>query len=231
MRDRKQPWADNWMIAEPLGQGGQGTTKIVRSLKETGKRGVLKILNKNRSQKARGRMRREVVSLDVLAKEGVKVPHVYESNLDLFDDPSVTLYFVMELIPGKQLTKVIEENSRLSLDKAAAYTIDLAATVAAAHKQDVLHRDLKPDNIIVRDFDKSDLVIVDYGLSYNEEDEEGPDLTNTSEGMRNRLRALPELNALGGDRKDKRSDITALAAILYYCLTGHGPGQLRDGKG
>jgi serine/threonine protein kinase len=174
-------------------------------------------------------VQREVVALDTLAKAQVKVPQVLDGNTDQFADPETVLYFVMEYIRGRSLKEEVAGRGPLPLDQAARIVRDLCNTVSAAHENDVLHRDLKPDNIIVRDFDRADLVIVDYGLSYLEEDG-AHDLTHTNEQFRNRFLSLPETNTLGGDHRDKRSDATAVAAVLYYCLTGFEPGHLRDGN-
>jgi serine/threonine protein kinase len=174
-------------------------------------------------------MHREVAALDTLAKAKVKVPQVLDGNTDEYTDKSAELYFVMEYIPGKTLTDEITEHGRLPLDKAAAMVRDLCQTVAAAHNENVLHRDLKPDNIMVRDSKASDLVIVDYGLSYSEESAQ--DLTHVDEQFRNRFLSLPETNTPGGDMRDKRSDVTAICSVLYYCLTGFVPGHLEDGNG
>lgn len=223
-------WEAKWETKQELGRGGQGKTFLVFSKECQGKQGVLKTLNRGKSVQARGRMYREVVSLDTLAKAQVKVPQVLDSNTDRYADENIELYFVMEYISGKTLKDEIIKRRPLPLEKAAALAMDLCQTVAAAHKNDVLHRDLKPDNIIVRSFDASDLVIVDYGLSYFEEDT-SQDLTHLDEQFRNRFLALPETNTLGGDRRDKRSDVTAVCAVLYYCVTGFEPGHLRDGNG
>ena len=223
-------WESKWEFKKELGRGGQGKTFLAVSKDDSGQQGVLKTLNRGKSVQARGRMRREVVNLDTLAKAQVKVPHVLDGNTDEYADENVELYFVMEYILGKTLKDEILARGRLPLEKAAAVAMDLYQTVAAAHQNDVLHRDLKPDNIIMRDFDAADLVIVDYGLSYLEEDTP-QDLTHSDEQFRNRFLALPETNTPGGDRRDKRSDITAVCAILYYCVTGFEPGHLRDGNG
>lgn len=224
-----RPWESKWKNERKLGRGGQGETFLVISKEDPNRRGVLKTLNRGKLVQARGRMHREVVALDTLAKASVKVPQVFDGNTSEYAEADVELYFVMEYIPGKTLTDEIAERGRLSMDKAAAVVMDLCKTVAAAHQNDVLHRDLKPDNIIVRNFDSSDLVIVDYGLSYTEET--APNLTHADEQFRNRFLSLPETNTPSGDRRDKRSDITAVCAVLYYCMTGFIPGHLRDGNG
>jgi serine/threonine protein kinase len=230
MTKRAAPWGDAWKVERRLGGGGQGNTWLVCSCNDTTQRGVLKTLRRNDSAEARGRMRIEVASLAFLAKQGAKVPRVLAANVEQADDPDLELFFVMEYIPGRALSEVIRERGRLPLEQVAAVTLGLCATVSLAHKNRILHRDLKPDNIIVRDLDKADLVIVDFGLSFNE-DEAEETLTQFDEQMRNRFLALPETNVAGGDRRDHRSDVTALAAIFSFCLTGHEPGQLRDGRG
>src|SRR5436189_111860 len=83
-------------------------------------------------------------------------------------------------------------------------TLDLCGTVAAAHRERVLHRDLKPANIIVRNFEKADLVIVDYGLSFNETENEGEHLTDEDERIANQFISLDEMTAPGGDKRDPR---------------------------
>jgi serine/threonine protein kinase len=207
-----------WEIKQELGRGGQGKTSLVGSKDGSGQQGVFKTLNRGRSVQARGRMYREMVSLDTSAKAQIKVPQVLESNIGEYADENVELYFVMEYIPGKTLKDEITARGRLPLEKAVAVAMDLCQIVAAVHRNDVLHRDLKPDNIVVRNFDTPDLVIVDYGLLYLKEDA-AQDLTHSDEQFRNRFLALPETNTPGGDRRDKRSDITAVCAVLYYCIT------------
>jgi serine/threonine protein kinase len=88
----------------------------------------------------------------------------------------------------------------------------------------------KPENIIVRDFDKADLVIVDYGLSFNEEDE-GDSLTDTGETIGNRFYRSLDMTLPGADKRNPLADVASLSAIFYYCLTGHRPVQPLDGHG
>jgi serine/threonine protein kinase len=224
-----QPWDTNWNVLTDLDPGGQGLTYRVESRSEPGRYGVLKKLKNNKSTEARGRMFREVTALRTLATEGVKVPHYFDGNTDQYEDEHVQLYFVMEEIPGETLRKLVDRVRRLPLDQSLALLFDLCTTISAAHKKSILHRDLKPENIIVRDLVKGDVVIVDYGLSFNQ-GEQGT-VTVPGETFRNKFLDLPETNTNTSDLRDPRSDVTAIVAILFYCLTGHAPGQLRDGAG
>jgi len=143
-------------------------------------------------------------------------------------DVSIELYLVMQFIEGKTLTDYVGEYGKQTVDQAATFTQSLCDTVRLAHQENIVHRDIKPDNIIVNDPDKSLLYMVDYGLSFCTEN---ADLTEYAETFKNKFLALPEANTPGGDRRDPRSDVTALCAVFYFMLTGHVPGQLVDANG
>lgn len=223
-----QPWAKKWEVEKPLSKGGQGTTSLVKQ-RSDGRLGVLKLLRNTKSKQARGRMVQEVTSLRVLHKAGCKVPEVFDDNTSSFDVQAVPLFFVMEYFEGDTLAMVIESSRGLTLDASIEVVRDLAATVRNALENNVLHRDLKPENIIRRSHDKDDLVIVDYGLSFNQE--EGAELTRTGETLDNAFLSLPERRVPGGNRRDPRSDLTGLCGLFYYCLTGHKPVDLQDAEG
>lgn len=225
---------DNWSKEKKrLGKGGQGFAYIVYSKKNPSEKAVGKELRNNKSPQARERMDLEVASLKLLKNAGGNVPSVLDGNTSDYNEMSNKLYFVMEFIEGPTLKEMISKKGYLNLDQALLFTQNLCKTIRIAHEQDILHRDLKPENIIVRDEDKGDLVIIDFGLTFNLHRK---DVTEVDETFRNAFLDLPETNTPDGnldrkDRRDKRSDITALCAILYFCLTGIKPGQLIDGKG
>jgi len=222
------PWEEKWILGERLGKGGQGITCAVTSVDDATVEGALKYLKHNKSPQARGRMRREVANLQTLADAGGAVPRVLGHNTDQFEDLGVELFVVMDLVRGQTLDEYVAANQPLEIDTAIRLTLSVCATIKIAHTFPIVHRDLKPENIIVCDGSDPDVMIVDYGLSFNVSDE---DLTETDETFRNRFLDLPETNTPGGDRRDQRSDLTAVCAILYFCLTGHAPGQLLDGEG
>lgn len=222
------PWEGSWTINKPLGNGGQGVTRLVSAVGDGSNLGVLKCLKNNRSMAARARMRREVASLQSLAAIGARVPQVLDHNTETYAEKNSELFLVMSFVEGSTLKEFVESFQCLPVDQAIEFTLGLCDIVKVAHTEGVLHRDIKPDNIIVNSPSRQGLFIVDYGLSFNTNDD---DLTETAETFRNKFLDLPETNTPGGDRRDPRSDITALSAIFYYLLTGHHAGHLQDSSG
>jgi hypothetical protein len=215
-----EPWSAKWRKLRELGKGGQGTTYEV--VTDSNERGVLKLLRDGIDEQARARMVHEALNLERLAKAGVKVPRKIEDNTEQYKDLSIELYLVMEFIEGKTLDKVVADNGRrLSLDRSVAIARDLCATMKRMHELEVMHRDVKPANLMVRDLDKADVVVLDLGLSFDQgRDQET--VTTPHETIKNELLVLP------GSRREFRNDITNVVAVFFYCLTGQLAGQLRD---
>jgi len=224
----KKPWDDKWIIEKEMGGGGQGTTFLVNKIKNDTK-GVLKVLKNQKSDQARRRMFVEVSNLTALHSAGCKVPKILDSNIEKFEQKGVKLYFVMEHISGKSLADTVQEKNGLSLKKSCSLVFDLCKTEKKALDENVIHRDIKPENIIVRSYSKNDVVIVDFGLSFNQD--EPKNLTRNSETIDNEFLSLPERRVRGGDRRDPRSDFTGICAILYYCIIAEPPVDLVDANG
>jgi len=222
------PWESSWRDAGKLSSGGQGVTRLVTSSNDPNNKGVLKYLKNNASPAARGRMRREVASMQSLLPLGASVPRVLEHNMAAVENLAAELFIVMEYIPGPTLNALVEANEKLPVDKSVEILLNVCKTIQIGHAESVLHRDIKPDNIIIKSESPLNVVVIDYGLSFNSDD---VPLTETDETFRNKFMDLPEANTPGGDKRDKRSDITALCGLFYYMLTGHKPGQLSDSRG
>lgn len=213
----------DWKIIKKLGQGGQGMTWLVQS--RTGsEQGVLKILRRPDDQQARARMHREVANLRSLHPTAARVPKVLEDNTKEFEIMDTVLYFIMEYIEGQTLLDYISEHTPLDIDNSLAICNSLLETIRIGIEANILHRDLKPENIIIRSGNVADVVIVDYGLSFNAEQDDN--LTKVDERLDNRFLTLPERRAKDGNKRDVRSDLTSIVGVLYYCLTGEFPGDL-----
>jgi serine/threonine protein kinase len=225
------PWNKNWVEIEPLGGGGQGDTLLVKSISGEPARAVLKLLKpqKVRDAKARGRMAIEVTNLKVLRNAGGKVPQVLDGNTEQFEDQNVPLYFVMEFIQGDTLAKTVQGSNGLPVETSIGIALDLCSTLRVAIKSGIVHRDIKPENIIVRNLEPPDVVMVDFGLSFNEEDADHH-FTSADESLDNKFLSLPERRGPDENKRDFRSDLTGICAILFYCLTKCVPRNLRDSQ-
>jgi serine/threonine protein kinase len=152
-----------------------------------------------------------------------------------------TLYYTMKLVRGKTLRQAIAEAETLEKRlKLLPHFVDLCQAVAYAHSRKVIHRDIKPGNVMVGEFGET--VVLDWGLAKIKDQRDVH-----QDGMAEALRAMntggidaaaktayghamgtpsympPEQAAGHLDRVDERSDIYALGAVLHEILTGHPP--------
>jgi len=174
-------------------------------------------------------MYQEVANLKILRSAGGKVPEVLDGNTEVFENIETLMFFVMEFVPGRMLADLVAESRNLSVECSLGIALDLCATLRVAGKEGIVHRDIKPENIIVRSATPPDVVMVDFGLSFNEDTD--PPITSVDEGLDNKFISLPERRGPGENKRDPRSDITDVCAILFYCLTGCSPRNLRDSQG
>ena len=223
---RLKPWKDKWVEKRHLGQGGQGATSIVEHIDRQAMpdQYVLKLLHKQNDMDRRKRMYREVASLQTLDTQGV--PKVIESNADKYDDISQNLYLVMEFIQGVTLQERINDEC-MALSDATSLLIKLVDVAAYCHDQGVVHRDIKPDNVILRSNAADNPVLLDFGQSFNQI-ESIEHLTASDQHLGNRFISLPELQLNSGNRRDFRSDLTQLCGLLFFVLTSQYPVTLVD---
>lgn len=172
--------------------------------------------------------------IDLFLREARINSHLHHSNivnvLDFGITESGIVFLAMEYLDGGTLDTTVDGTQGLMLNQAVWLFEQLCQAVNAAHDLDVVHRDLKPGNIMLATMSGSEVVakIVDFGISKPLSEE---DLKHTQLGMvigtpgflaPEQIRGLRDLDA--------RADIYALGAILYYCATGQKPfaGASRD---
>src|SRR4051812_14845298 len=144
----KRPWETRWAKHADLPGGGQGSASVVkdRTAGDASPLYVLKLLKSQKDPERRGRMYREVASLRALKHSGVQ--KYVDSNADLFEKPDVPLYLVTEYIPGSRLSDFVGQRGPQPLASACAHVLAMLDILAYFHQQGVVHRDIKPDNII-----------------------------------------------------------------------------------
>ncbi len=227
-KSRAKPWKSKWKELQPLGKGGQGTTSLVAADddSEIQTTYALKRLNDQTDAERRSRMYREVAALRPL--DHPRVPKVIDTNAEAFADLTQDLFLVTTFIPGSTLEAYVDRPSSISLEEATRLAITLAEILIYCHSHGVIHRDIKPDNIVLRNDSTDDPVLLDFGLSFNQETDAGDGLTRSAQQLGNRFLALPELQLKSANKRDHRSDLTQLCGIFLYTLTSEHPVTLID---
>jgi serine/threonine protein kinase len=123
-------------------------------------------------------------------------------------------YLVMEYVAGDTLDRVIDTERRLSLERATKFVREIASGLAAAHRAGIIHRDIKPGNIIVSPDGKPHLT--DFGLARHAETKKGLTIEGTFLGTPEY--ASPE--QVEGKKLDHRTDLYSLGVTYYQLLSG-----------
>ncbi|MGD9681743.1 MAG: protein kinase [Candidatus Obscuribacterales bacterium] len=131
-------------------------------------------------------------------------------------------YMVMEYLPGKTLREWLEEGREFSVEEVAEIAIQICEGLLFAHDKGILHRDLKPGNILLVDTDELSIKILDFGIAKVVDDNlKAQGLTRTGVIMGSANYMSPEQGA--GLPVDHRSDIYSLGCVLYELLSGRPP--------
>jgi eukaryotic-like serine/threonine-protein kinase len=230
MAKKTNPWQQNWIETGILSEGG-GQGKIlfvVRSGDESAdNRFVLKVLKDQKNSERRARMHREVAALQTLDHPGI--PTCVDSNTNLFRDLSVKLFLVTNYVEGPTLEECVKQ-APVDCGLAIACVVNILEIVEYCHSRGIVHRDMKPANIILRKEDLLDPVLLDFGLAFNEDDM-SEDVTYTGQELGNRFLHLPELQHSGLAQRDWRADLAQCCGILFHLVTGETPRTLRDKDG
>src|SRR2546429_6145695 len=144
-------------------------------------------------------------------------PHI----LPLYDSGTAAdlLYYVMPYVEGKSLRERLDQETQLPLDDALTIARQVAGALAYAHQHDVVHRDTKPENILL---ESGEAVVADFGIARAITAAGGDKLTQTGIAIGTPLYMSPE-QAAGGGAIDGRSDVYSLGCVLYEMLAGHPP--------
>lgn len=194
-----------------IGHGGAGIVYKAHDA-ALGRNVAIKLLNPTAADQptARTRFAREARAMAAIRHENV-VP-VY-GVADHGDIP----YFVMEYVTGGTLAHRVSESGPLSTVETVRVGLQIAQALAAAHRHGVIHRDVKPSNILL-DPGVERVRVADFGLAQAQGDRQ-----ETETGL---LVGTPQYMSpeqVRGDELDGRSDLFSLGSVLFFCCTGKTP--------
>ncbi len=203
-----------YRIEEVAGQGGMG--RVYRATQIALERSVaLKLIVPELAgdQDFRARFKRE--SLLAASIDHPNVIPVYEAG-----EAEGRLFMSTRWIEGSDMRELISEEGRLEPGRTVAIVRQLAAALDAAHRAGLVHRDVKPANVLIaRDGDEEHAYLTDFGLTKKAASDTG--LTATGHFVGTPDYTPPE--QIKGEHADARADVYALGCLLYHALTGNPP--------
>ncbi len=202
-----------YTVEQELGEGGFGITYRARD--NNGRKVVIKTLNDNVQRRSDFAKFQQDFLNEALRLARCSHPHIV--RVDEVIQEGQLWCMVMEYIDGEDLASRIENKGALQEAEALRYIQQIAEALAVVHNNGLLHRDVKPQNIMLRS-GKSEAVLIDFGIAR----EFTPNLTQTHTQMFADGFAPIEQY----DKRAKRgafTDVYALAATLYSLLTGEVP--------
>ena len=199
--------AERYEIGEEIGRGAFSVVYAARDrVVDAGIAVKLLVPPPAVAAQARERMRREVKAARSLSHPNVV--SVYD-----FADHGGWSFIAMERVAGPDLHVRVRERGPLAPDDAAHVAAGIAGALSAAHRRGVLHRDVKPQNILLDPDGRARLT--DFGSARLDD---AASLTQTAAVVGTLAFTAPEV--LAGDRGDARADVYALGITLYFALTG-----------
>ena len=203
-----------YKLVKELGQGGMGKVYLGEDTK-LGRKAAIKVLSSALAGKEDF-----VTRFYKEARAMARVTH--ENTVSVYDvdqDQARGIHYVaMEFVDGKSMQKWMDTLGKLSIGDALHVTLRCAEALQFAHGQNLIHRDIKPDNIMLTSHGK--VKVADFGLA--KATDEDLSMTASGAGLGTPYYMAPE-QARNAKHVDGRADIYALGVMLYYFVTGKLP--------
>jgi hypothetical protein len=205
--------SDKYRIERELGAGGMATVYLAFDLKHD-RKVALKVLRPELAAVIGG----DRFLQEIKTTANLHHPHI----LPLHDSGEAEglVYYVMPYIEGESLRARLDRDKQLPVDEAIRIARETADALDYAHRQGVIHRDIKPDNIMLHD---GHVVVADFGIALAaSRTEGGTRMTETGMSLGTPHYMSPE-QAMGEREIHASSDVYALACVLYEMLMGEPP--------
>jgi tetratricopeptide (TPR) repeat protein/tRNA A-37 threonylcarbamoyl transferase component Bud32 len=205
--------AGRYAIQRELRRGGMAIVYLAEDLKHQRRRVAIKVLEPELSVLlGPDRFLREI---EIAAR--LQHPHI----LTLLDsgDAEGLLYYVMPYVAGESLRERLNRERELPVEDALRLAREVADALDYAHREGVVHRDIKPDNILLQ---AGHAVVADFGIAHAVGAAGGSKLTTAGTVLGTPAYMSPE-QVLGNQELDGRSDVYSLACVLYEMLAGVPP--------
>jgi serine/threonine protein kinase len=211
--------ADRYKLVRPLGHGGMGVVWVAHSL-VLGVDVALKLIHSDiAGTTGATRMAREAHAAARLGHPAMV--RVFDFGWTSRADP----FLVMELVQGESLGAMLRREMRLPAIQAVQILLPLADGLRSAHDKGIVHRDVKPDNILIArdEFGRQQPKLLDFGIAkVDQQATEERKLTQIGVVLGSPEYMSPE-QALGREDIDHRTDVWALSVVLYESITGQLP--------
>jgi len=215
MRDRLQALLhDRYLIERELGHGGMGTVYLAQDM-SLQRSVAIKVLPPDLAvrEELRERFLRETRMAASFSHPNIVPVHAVEEHPDL-------LCFVMGFIEGETLGQRIRRGGPLTATEAIRLLQEVAWALSYAHGRGVIHRDVKPDNILIERATGRSLV-TDFGIAHSASTPGGNTLTRVGEVV-----GTPQFMSreqAAGEKTDGRSDLYSLGVVAFFAVTGRLP--------
>ncbi len=203
-----------YKVLSQIGQGGMGAVYLAEH-KELDRQVALKMLP---AAKAKDKVAIERFKREARAAAALDHPNIVRV-FDVFQVGGLH-FMVMEFVAGKDLRTVVQESGRLHFATAIAYVLQAAAGLQHAHEKGFVHRDIKPDNLILSK--DGTVKLLDMGLTRSFESRDQITEQLDQGGVVGTADFISPEQALG-EPQDERSDLYSLGATLYALIAGAPP--------
>ncbi|HXV16034.1 MAG TPA: serine/threonine-protein kinase, partial [Gemmatimonadaceae bacterium] len=207
-----EAFAGQYKIDREIGRGGMATVYLAEDIRH-GRPVAIKVLHAETG--AAIGAERFLREIQVVAR--LRHPHI----VPLYDsgDAGGRLYYVMPYVKGESVRDHIRRAGPFSPDEALRLTSEVADALAYAHSEGVIHRDIKPDNIML---DERHALVMDFGIARAASEGKDSSLTKTGFLVGTPAYMSPE-QVTGESNIDGRSDIYSLGCVLFEMLAGVAP--------